>query len=180
MLSDPKAISEFNWAGIDRSPAQIRTALRRSLRADGMINADDGTLVVELIDGLTPIGYVTWRTEQWGPQEGSRCLAFGIALLPEYRGFGHGTEAQRQLIDFLFTATTVHRVQSDTAVDNHREQAVLRRLGLVEEGRVRGAEYRNGAYHDHLLFSILRPEWEPTRVDELTDELSDDSAARPW
>ncbi len=163
MLTDSEAVGEHNWAGVERRPSQVRADLKRSLKADGMITSEDGTLIVELLEGNAPIGYVSWRTEQWGPQEESRCLAFGVALLPEHRGKGHGTIAQSQLIDFLFSATQVHRIQSDTAIDNPAEQTALRKIGLVEEGRVRGAEYRSGVYHDHLLFSILRPEWAARR-----------------
>ncbi len=165
ILASREAIGEHNWSGVDRHPSELRVELERSLERDGLINADDGTLIVEVVaDGtVSPIGYVTWRSEQWGPQEESRCLAFGIALLPEHRNRGWGTLAQLQLIDFLFTATSVHRIQSDTAIDNLAEQRVLKKVGLVEEGRVRDAEFRDGHYHDHLLFSILRPEWERAR-----------------
>lgn len=172
ILTDREAIGEHNWAGVDRQPAEVLVDLERSFAEDGMINAEEGTLLVELVESgaaaphrLDPIaiGYVTWRTEQWGPQQESRCLAFGIALLPRFRGRGLGTLAQQQLVDFLFTATATHRIQSDTSVDNPAEQRSLKKVGLVEEGRVRDAEFRNGRYYDHLLFSILRPEWEQMR-----------------
>ncbi len=119
-------------------------------------------MVVEL-DGRVPIGDVSWRSERWGPSAGSRCLAFGIALLPEFRGQGHGTDAQRQLIAHLFATTEVHRIQSDTAIDNPGERRALEKIGMHREGVVRQAEYRGGRYHDHILYSVLRPEWDEAR-----------------
>jgi aminoglycoside 6'-N-acetyltransferase len=159
MAADPVAVSEYNWGGEPRDAVKVEAELRTDFERDGLAGPDGGSMIVELNDG-TRIGTVGWRTERWGPSRGSRCLAFGIALLPEFRGHGYGTNAQRELVDYLFRNTAIHRVQSDTALDNPAEQRSLRKLGMVEEGVVRQAELRDGTYHDHLLFSILRPEWE--------------------
>lgn len=160
--ADPVAVGEHNWGGEPRDIVEVEAELRADFDRSGLVDADNGSLIVEIENG-TRIGTVGWRTERWGPSAGSRCLAFGIALLPEFRGRGYGSEAQRQLVDYLFQNTDTHRVQSDTALDNPAEQRALRRAGMVEEGVVRAAELRDGTYHDHLLFSILRPEWEARR-----------------
>lgn len=160
--SDPVAVGEHNWGGEPRCRAEVEDELRAAFEKDGLVGTGGGSLLVELENG-TRIGTVSWRTEQWGPSRDSRCPAFGIALLPEFRGRGYGTEAQRQLVDYLFENTSAHRVQSDTAVDNPAEQRSLRKIGMLEEGTVRQAEFRDGTYHDHTLFSILRPEWEAQR-----------------
>ena len=163
MESDPAQVGEHNWAGDPLDPAEVEADLRSRLQGEGFVGADRGLLLVEL-DGATRIGDVSWRTEQWGPTARSRCPAIGIALLPEFRGRGFGREAQRLLIDFLFERDPMlHRVQSDTAVDNLAEQRALLAIGMVEEGRVRDAEYRDGRHHDHFLYGILRAEWERTR-----------------
>ena len=105
-----------------------------------------------------------------GPSQGSRCPALGIPLLTEFRGRGSETEAQLRLTDHLFESTPANRVQSDTAADNPAEEASLRKAGMVPEGVVRAAEYRDGAYHDHILFSILRVEWAIQRASGLDAE----------
>ena len=163
MESDPAQVGEHNWAGEPLVAAEVEAYLRSRLEGEGFVRADRGLLLVEL-DGSVPIGDVSWRTEQWGPSTRSRCPAIGIALLPEFRGRGFGREAQRLLIDYLFERDPdLHRVQSDTAVDNIAEQRALLAIGMVEEGRVRDAEYRAGRFHDHLLYGILRCEWERDR-----------------
>ncbi|MDO9173446.1 MAG: GNAT family protein, partial [Actinomycetota bacterium] len=96
----------------------------------------------------------------WGPSPGSECPAIGIALLPQHRGKGYGTIAQRLLVDHLFREYGVHRVQSDTAMDNPAEQRALEKAGFTREGVVRDAEERDGEYHDHVLYGMLRTEWE--------------------
>lgn len=158
ITADPVAVGEHNWGGEPVDVAVLEAELTARHRADRLLGFDRGSLLVEL-DGTTRIGDVSWRSERWGPSLASRCLAFGIELLPEFRGRGYGTEAQRQLITYLFRTTDVHRIQSDTAVDNPAEQRVLERIGMHREGVVREAEFRGGRYHDHILYSVLRPEW---------------------
>jgi len=163
MRCDPQLVGNHNWSGEPVDRDAIADELRAGIESDGLVNHGSGTLIVEL-GGVTPIGDVSWRTERWGPSSRSRCPAIGIALLPNFRGRGFGTEAQRLLVDHLFMADeSLHRVQSDTAVDNPAEQRALTKMGMTEEGRVRHAEFRNGQFHDHILFSILRSEWETQR-----------------
>lgn len=160
MACDPELVGEHNWAGEPRDAGALERQLRTQFEANELVSDEVGSLVVELDEG-TPIGEVSWRTERWGPSERSRCRAFGIALLPPFRGKGYGTEAQQLLIDFLFARDPdLHRVQTDTAADNPAEQRSLTKAGMIEEGLVRNAEFRDGTFHDHVLFSILRAEWE--------------------
>jgi aminoglycoside 6'-N-acetyltransferase len=159
MMCDPELIGPHNWGGEPRDRAGVEDRLRQQITDGGLLGRDAGTLVIELDDG-TPIGDVSWRTERWGPSERSRCPAFGIALLPPFRGRGHGTAAQAQLVDRLFTLDPdLHRVQCDTAEDNPAEQRSLLKIGMTPEGVVRDAEFRDGRFHDHILYSILRSEW---------------------
>jgi aminoglycoside 6'-N-acetyltransferase len=163
MRTDPDLVGEHNWSGEPRVRSEVERELRERFAAGGFAAPDSGTLVVELDDG-TCIGDVSWRTERWGPSVRSRCPSFGIALLPQHRGRGHGSIAQRLLLDHLFSRDpALHRVQSDTAADNLAEQRSLEKVGMVREGVVRDAEFRDGRFHDHVLFGILRSEWESGR-----------------
>ena len=82
----------------------------------------------------------------------------GIALLPEARGHGHGTDAQVLLAAYLFENTDVNRIEAQTDVANIAEQRSLEKAGFVREGTARGAQFRSGAYHDLVTYSILRNE----------------------
>ena len=156
---DPDLVGPHNWGGEPRDRREVARELQARFDGDGLVGRGSGTLIVELDDGMR-IGDVSWRTERWGPSPRSSCPAIGVALLPEHRGQGHGTVAQRLLVDRLFERDAeLHRVQSDTAVDNIAEQRALSKVGMSVEGRIRDAEYRDGRYHDHILYSILRTEW---------------------
>lgn len=160
---DPNLTGEHNWGGSERNVATTLADLEAEFADDGLVGIDSGTLVVWLEPDVR-IGDVSWRTERWGPSSRSRCPSIGINLVPPYRGRGFGTAAQGLLVDYLFGRDpALHRVQSDTAVDNPAERASLTKVGMVEEGIVRAAEFRDGRFHDHVLFGMLREEWPERR-----------------
>ena len=72
------------------------------------------------------------------------------------------TLAVRALIDWAFDGWALNRVEIRAAVDNERSRAVLRRLGLREEGVLRGVERIGGRYLDHVVYAVLASEWGST------------------
>jgi RimJ/RimL family protein N-acetyltransferase len=67
-----------------------------------------------------------------------------------------GTLAHRLLIRYLFAHSTVHRVEAVTEAENVAEQRVLEKAGFAREGVMRGVFWRDGAYRDGALYSLLR------------------------
>lgn len=102
------------------------------------------------------IGSVSWRLSRYGPNRGSRAWNIGIELVPEARGQGFGSEAQRALALHLFATSDVDRVEASTDVDNLAEQRALEKAGFTREGVLRSAQYRPGGRHDLVVFSMLR------------------------
>ena len=121
------------------------------------VDADGSVGIV--LDGAV-VGTVGWHWVHWGPSQGSRCPMLGISLVPEVRGRGVGTKAQQLAVDLLFRHTTANRIEAHTDVTNVAEQRALEKAGFTQEGIIRGSQWRNGAYHDGYLYSILRNEWE--------------------
>jgi RimJ/RimL family protein N-acetyltransferase len=122
----------------------------RPARLDG-----DGSFTVIADDGEVA-GDVGWHWTQWGPNAGSRCPMIGIWLRPGYRGRGIGTAAQSQVAELFFRHTTANRVEAHTDVENLAEQRALEAAGFRREGVTRGAQWRDGAYHDGILYAVLR------------------------
>lgn len=102
------------------------------------------------------VGSVGWRPVTYGPNAGSQALDIGIGLHPSAHGRGHGARAQRMLAEQLFATTGVHRVQASTDVENVAEQRALERAGFAREGVLRGAQWRQGAFHDLVAYARLR------------------------
>ena len=145
LFIDPTAMGDFEWFGYRTDRFR---ELERRWHEDGLMG-DESLLTVALEDNAC-IGLVSWRTGRFG------CFEIGIALLPECRGKGHGTEAQRQLVDYLFSNFPVHRIEAATEADNAPEQRALERVGFVREGIRRAGRFRNGQWRDGVLYGLLR------------------------
>lgn len=145
--TDPTWPGEYQWFGFRVAKAR---ELERRWTQDGLIGSVDGTLAVEVEDG-TFAGVVNWR-----PVGETGNLEIGIWVHPAHRGRGIGTEAQRQLIDYLFATRPVHRVQAGTEIDNIAEQRALERVGFQREGVARGYGFRDGKWRDGVFYGLLR------------------------
>ena len=143
--------SEFQWFGFTSS-----AGLRAAFAARGLLGGDANMLSV-VADGEL-VGRVEWLERRWGRRDTSLCWEIAVGLFPESRSRGIGTSAQRQLVDYVFAHTRVERVQATTDPQNTAEITCLRRIGFQLEGTVRRAQWRGGAWHDQLLFSLLRDE----------------------
>ena len=146
----PPYRGEFNVFG---APArEFRAAIRRN----GLVTDDRGNLIVEVLAERRPIGTVSWHAVHYGPNPESLAWNIGINLIPEGRGQGFGSEAQRLLADWLFETTPANRVEASTDVANTPEQRSLERAGFQREGVLRGAQFRGGAWRDIAVYALLR------------------------
>lgn len=147
----PETRGGFNDFGMPPSPAP-----REAMAAGPLRNDHNGMLIVELVVDGTPIGTVGWHKVVNGPNPESAAWNIGISLVPEARGHGYGTEAQRLMAEYLFATTGANRVEASTDVENLAEQRSLEKAGFVREGVARGSQFRAGGYHDLVVYSRLR------------------------
>lgn len=141
---------EFNDFGIPLRP------VRERVQENGLVTSQGGTLIVERVADPKPIGTVSWREVRYGPNPESIAWNIGINLVPEARGHGFGSEAQRVLAAHLFTTTPVKRIEAGTDVDNVAEQRALEKAGFQKEGVLRRAQYRRGGWHDLVIYASVR------------------------
>jgi RimJ/RimL family protein N-acetyltransferase len=146
--TDPDAVGDFNWSGF-RSAGDSR----RRQALDGWLGQDDGRLIV--LHGPDAAGHVSWQRVTYGIPAWW-CWNIGIALLPEFRGKGVGTQAQRILAEYLLDVTPAERIEAYTDRDNVQEQRSLEKAGFLREGIIRSAQFRRGRYRDLVLYSMLR------------------------
>jgi len=152
LTSEPEATGEHEWFGW-----QDPWHYRRRWEADGMLGEDGGVLMVGHEDEV--LGFVSWSKRRTART--SFCWNMGIALLPEARGHGYGTAAQRELVRYLFLHTQVNRIEASTEIGNLAEQRALEKAGFTREGVMRGAGFQGGRWHDGAVYSVLRSEVEP-------------------
>ncbi|MEA2675980.1 MAG: hypothetical protein QOJ81_121 [Chloroflexota bacterium] len=122
----------------------------------GLRDERRGTLIVERLEDNEPVGSLSWHATGYGPNPESQCFNIGIELLPSMRGKGYGSEAQRLLADWLFSASDVNRVEASTDIENIPEQRALEKAGFTRDGAARGSQFRAGAFHDLVIYSRLR------------------------
>jgi RimJ/RimL family protein N-acetyltransferase len=131
--------------------------------ADGPLIDDSGgdAVVVRRSDGQ-PIGVVDWHAVYYGPKKAphNRVWAVGRELVAGARGQGYGTEVLWLLVDWLFTTTGVNRVEVHTEPDNAASRRSIERVGFTQEGVLRGAVYRAGAFRDLVIYGMDKRQWE--------------------
>jgi RimJ/RimL family protein N-acetyltransferase len=145
--------SEYNTFGLIRSGS-----LESGFNHAGLIDSQQGMLVVALKADDAIAGDVSYHQVRYGPNEGSIAYNIGITLAPSYRGKGYGVEAQRLLAAYLFATYPVMRVEASTDVTNIAEQRALEKAGFTREGIARKAQWRLGEWHDLVVYSKLRGE----------------------
>jgi RimJ/RimL family protein N-acetyltransferase len=147
----PEFLGDFNQFGVPYEP--MRVAIERT----GLMGDHAGQLIVETAGAGEPVGTVTWHAVRYGPNPESTAWNIGINLIPSARGRGLGAVAQRMLVDYLFAHTSVNRIEAMTDVDNVAEQRALEKAGFMREGTAAGAQFRAGAWHDLVVYSVIRP-----------------------
>jgi RimJ/RimL family protein N-acetyltransferase len=80
----------------------------------------------------------------------------GIALGRDYWGKGYGQDAVRVLVDYAFTQLDMRRVGLRVLAHDERAIGAYRKVGFVEEGRLRAYSLFEGQPRDDLLMGILR------------------------
>ena len=113
--------------------------------------------IIQKKDG-TSIGLVV----HFGQSSGS--ITIGYAIEPSEQGKGYGTEALQLMVDYLFLAKEIHRVQANTDPENKISQHILEKAGFKKEGVSRKSSFARGQWQDEQHYSILREEWKKPRI----------------
>ena len=151
--NDIAVLTEFNFFGL-----QQHNGLEKQFDEDGLLSQEHGTLGVVACDTDNLVGDISYRHVRYGPGTASSAYNIGIGLVPEQRGKGYGVEAQQLLAEYLFSVYPIMRVEASTDSTNSAEQRALEKAGFTREGVLRKAQWRNGAWHDLLVYSKLRGE----------------------
>jgi ribosomal-protein-serine acetyltransferase len=94
-----------------------------------------------------------------------RSCDLGYWLRHEASRSGYMSEAAALCVDFAFRSIGVHRLRVAAATTNHASLRVIGRLGFTFEGIARHAEWCDGRWLDHAVFSIIDFEWRSASMD---------------
>ncbi|WP_406187910.1 GNAT family N-acetyltransferase [Streptomyces sp. NBC_01006] len=84
---------------------------------------------------------------------------YGITIGAEHRRKGYAAEAAVLLLRFMFAEHRYHKCQVRIFAHNEASLALHRRLGFVEEGRLRELVYLSGRHHDVVMMGLLADEF---------------------
>jgi ribosomal-protein-alanine N-acetyltransferase len=83
----------------------------------------------------------------------------GYSIDADCEGKGMMKEALQSVITYGFTAMNVHRIMANYQPENSRSGGLLRSLGFNVEGYARDYLFIDGKWRDHVLTSIVNPNW---------------------
>lgn len=123
---------------------RLRRVLDRAARAGGQL-----PFVIE-VDGELA-GQMQLFDVAWGSRYAGTA---GYWLGQRFTGRGAATWGLALLIDYALTSYGLHRIEVNIRPENVASLAVVRRLGLQQEGLRRQLVHVDGAWRDHLGFAI--------------------------
>ena len=123
--------------------------LERAMHA----NTTERHFAVERKDDRTHIGNASIHDIEWV----SRVAAFGLFIgEPSAWNRGFGSDAIATLVRFAFEEMNLVKLRINVFDYNERAKHVLQTRGFVQEGRLVRDFYREGTYHDIVIYSIFR------------------------
>lgn len=138
---------DLTWAGYRRRLKFVRQDLK---------NGAGLTFFIFQRDTNQLVGGMTFSNIRYGSVRGCQ---LGYWMGQEYSGRGYMKIAVKNAMYFLFTNTSLERVEAVCLPENDRSIGLLKTLGFRQEGEIRQYMEINGERRDHLLFGILKTEF---------------------
>ena len=101
-------------------------------------------------------GVIGFHSINWANQS----TDLGYWLGEQYQGKGLMVRACKAFINYAFKELELNRVEIRCAAGNIKSRAIPECLGFVEEGMIRDAEWLYDHYVDHVVYGLLRREYE--------------------
>ncbi|MGI9401829.1 MAG: GNAT family N-acetyltransferase [Rhizobiaceae bacterium] len=138
---------DLTWTGYRRRMKYIRQDMKSGVGLTFFIFDRETDQIV---------GGMTFSNIRHGSVRGCQ---LGYWMGEAFAGKGFMKIAVRNAIYFLFTNTSLERVEAVCLPENDRSIGLLKRLGFRKEGEIREYMEINGERRDHLLFGILKTEF---------------------
>jgi RimJ/RimL family protein N-acetyltransferase len=156
LLRDPEVPLYFNW-----EPPRFYWEARQYAEAFAFENArqwafhfavvprDEGVMA-----GVADLYHIRWEAKE---------AEIGLWLGKDYWGRGYCAEVNALLLDLAFGELGLERVVYHVAERNLRSQRAFEKVGARREGTIRLYSSRARRDVDHIVYRILRSEWEESR-----------------
>lgn len=140
-------------------PPRSRVATKKLLEEAAEKHPGPDTLEFELAiarrkDNLMVGGINTNEVDQT-----NGTFAYGVGLNPEHKGNGYAAEAVLLVMRFMFYERRFQKCLAHVYDYNSASISLHRKLGFVEEGRLRRNVFLAGEYRDELIFGMTLDEF---------------------
>jgi RimJ/RimL family protein N-acetyltransferase len=130
-----------------------------------------GTDAARFTLGIEVDGELIGTVGRYWVSEETMWFDSGIVIFDSrYWSGGYGTEAFQMWVDYLFTHVDTVRVGISTWSGNFRMIGLARKVGMIEEARIRKARIVRGEYYDSVKMGMLREEWEAHRAARMEEK----------
>ncbi|AWE07606.1 GNAT family N-acetyltransferase [Lysinibacillus sp. 2017] len=101
------------------------------------------------------VGKISINTINWSLKK----CEIGYFLDESFQGEGIMTRAAKGMIDIAFKEYKLQKVEIHAAVGNKKSRHIAERLGFMNEGTIRNAEWLYDHFVDHAVYGLLKEEW---------------------
>jgi RimJ/RimL family protein N-acetyltransferase len=84
---------------------------------------------------------------------------FYIFINPDMQGLGAGKAITAWMLEYGFQTLGLNKIYLYVDGDNHSAVGLYLKLGFVKEGHLREHRFKNGKFHDKLVYGILKKDW---------------------
>lgn len=117
-------------------------------------NPDQAHYIIKLADTGEIVGYVILDEVQ----NSSHSINLRRLVVTK-KGLGIGAQALKAIQQIAFTELNAHRLWLDVFTDNQTAYQLYKKVGFIEEGKLRESYLRNGAYASQYIMAILKSEY---------------------
>lgn len=101
------------------------------------------------------VGVASYNSIDWS----NKTAYIGYWLGEKFQGNGIMTKVAKALTAYAFEVLQLNKVDIRAAVENKKSRSIPERLGYVQEGTIRQAEWLYDHYVDHVVYGMLASEW---------------------
>jgi len=94
-----------------------------------------------------------------GINEANRSTSIGYWLGELHQGSGVMTKSCKVLVNYAFKELNLNGVEIRCAEKNFKSRAIPERLGFIQEGLIRDAEWLYDHYVDRVVYGTVAKEW---------------------
>jgi RimJ/RimL family protein N-acetyltransferase len=149
---DPEIWHLTSWAA-----TPLATSAVRRLFEERELSTTDDSFAIHVTGETEPVGVISLM----GISEANASAELSVIVgRPDDRHHGYGAEAIERIVRYAFDDLDLNRVGLSVFEFNEPAISTYEKLGFRHEGRFRRAVRRADAFHDAILMSVLRDEWD--------------------